>query len=408
MVKQQTGSDKVNLAFISLGGTIGNVYLAKYCNPDDINRIVFAAAAVNGSNLLGDMMKGAVTLDDPKALYNDVLPNMLKLLSEDNLWLGYLGNILMRFIPNKVFSDFLTELTQRVLNEVTGNIMYNCPSMWALVPSNEYKELSAKLISDPAHAALKAKTDAYYEIQKNASERIKQYVANGMDIFVVSGYNLQLPGLVDSYALSSDNIIQSTSTSLGAVLAPAGEALPEDYVPVIDESYISPDRNVDAGAGALPDRTWFVKNQSHLKLQLAVDDTIELCVQILTNKSITDSRVHNGGYPQFNSYRNLVPLKYNLHIIEKLTQQQLDSYSDATRAELQSVYNAGQDVIKQKVWDDSYIAVEKQLETLLDSLGLVYQNTGVNNKPDTKITITKVLSELCNKTCGAHDFYSFF
>ena len=56
MVKEQTGHDKVTIVFISLGGTIGNAYLAKYCNPDDIDRIIYAAAATDGSYLLSDLM----------------------------------------------------------------------------------------------------------------------------------------------------------------------------------------------------------------------------------------------------------------------------------------------------------------------------------------------------------------
>ena len=57
MVKQQTGHDKVSIVFISLGGTIGNAYLAKYCDRDDIDRIVFVAAASDGSYLFSDLFE---------------------------------------------------------------------------------------------------------------------------------------------------------------------------------------------------------------------------------------------------------------------------------------------------------------------------------------------------------------
>lgn len=408
MVKEQTGSDKVNLAFISLGGTIGNVYLAKYCNPDDINRIVFAAAAIDGSALLGDIMRGALTLNNKEDLYNDVLPSMFNFLGKKDLWKAYYGNVLLRFLPNRIFSKLLNDLGERLLDEVGGNIVYNCPSMWALLPSEYYEEMSAKLLSDPARAELKKKTDEYYEIQKNATETIKQYVDDGMDIFVVSGYNLELPGLIDSYSLSSDNIIHSASTSLGAHFAPAGKELPRDYVPVIDESYISPDRNVDAGAGALPDRTWFVRNQSHLTLQGAVEDTIELCVQILTDKNITDARVNNGGYPQFQAYRNLTPIKTYMREINEVRRTSTDVVPEETKEYLLSLNNRAYALIKSRIWDEKECKdLESEMQKTLFELGKISDDPAEKEKNDKKTNNARLVSELITKLFGSRDFYFF-
>ena len=139
----------------------------------------------------------------------------------------------------------------------------------------------------------------------------------GVDIFVICGYDLELLGLVEHYKLSSDNVIQAQSTSIGATFADCGSTLSEDYKPAIDATYISPDGIVDAGTCALPDRTWFIKGQSHLKLQSSVNDVIELCIQLISNYEITDARENNGGYPQFLEYRDLSKIQSLMNKFEK-------------------------------------------------------------------------------------------
>ncbi len=412
MVKQQTGHDKVNLVFISLGGTIGNVYLANFCNPDDIDRVVFAAAAIDGSYLLSDMMNADLTLDNNVALYNDILPNVIALADEDYMWLSYLGNVLLRVLPNSLFSDLLTEAGDRLVTDVLGNILYNCPSMWALVPSEEYPSMSARLISDAKHSALKAKTDAYYKIQSTSAQRLQNYVANGMDIFVVAGYNLELPALVSSYQMSSDNIIHAESTSAGAVFAKAGESLPDSYVPKIDASYLSPGREVDAGAAALPDRTWFIRNQSHLRLQSSVNDTIQLCIDIAVNKDIKNARTQNGGYPQFNDYRDLRKVERFLFSISKLTEQDLAAMNitDEQRSELNAAYKDGMALCAKKVWKDSErVTVEKRLNAIVFELGI--DSVAVDPKKlekTEKLTGTmQFFSDLLTDIYGSRDFYTW-
>ncbi len=187
MVKAQTGHDKVSLVFISLGGTIGNVYLSEHCDPTEIDRVVFAAAAVDGSYLLGDLMAGKSTLGDGNTIYNELIPNLISILAEEYEALAYVGNAVARAIPQELFSDFLNEALTRAVNEVLGKLMHNCPSMWALVPSAMYPELSKQLISDEAHKVLKEKTDKYYKIQKNAAKTVQEMTEKGVDIFVICG-----------------------------------------------------------------------------------------------------------------------------------------------------------------------------------------------------------------------------
>lgn len=403
MVKAQTGHDKVSIVFISLGGTIGNVFLADYCDPEEIDRIVFAAAAIDGSYLLSDLMAGKSTLKENEILYNDLIPNIVALAAEEYMSLAYLGNAVARAIPSELFNEFLDEALTRAVNEVLGKLLRNCQSMWALIPSGEYPALSEAYISDSEHAELKKLTDRYYNIQKNAGATMKKLSDEGMKIFVICGYNLELPALIKHYNLSADNIIQSTSTSVGATFANVGETLPKDYQPAIDASYISPDRIVDAGTCALPDTTFFVKNQSHLKLQSSVNDVIGLCCDLITDKTITDARENSGGYPQFNEYRDLSTL-------ENLMRKIITAGEENVPAEVQEAFNDALKVYESRVWSqDETSKVEEALYTAMYKADMLSKN---DSAPFIKYKllpvlekITKFISEIFRFIFKGHDYW---
>ena len=295
-------------------------------------------------------MDGASTLDNDEVLYNDLIPNIVSIAAEEYMSLAYLGNVVAKAIPSEIFSDFLADALSRGIDEVLAKLMRNCQSMWALVPSGAYPELSKKYISDSDHSALIEMTDEYYDIQLSAAETMQDLTERGVDIFVICGYNLELPALVEHYNLSSDNIIQSQSTSAGATFANVGSVLGDGYTPAINSSYLSPDGIVDAGTCALPDRTWFVKNQSHLKLQSSITDIIEMCVQLVTDKNITDARENNGGYPQFNEYRDLSTVK---KLMEDYSKSDIDSLPEQKRNEVTAAYEDCEKLLESRTWSQS-------------------------------------------------------
>ena len=410
MVKDQTGHDKVNLVFISLGGTIGSTYLSEFCDTDDIDRVVFAAAAVDGSYLLSSLMNADLIFDDPR-LYTSMLPDLMTIVGSEYVWVGYLLNVLIRFIPQKFLSGYLSDVAYEGIHRVLGQLMYNCPSMWALVPSAEYPAMADELIKSDV---LRAKTDRYYEIQKNAANTLRRLTEEGMDIFVICGYDLPLPSILSCYAYSSDNIIQAASTSIGGTIAPYGETLPADYKPAIDERYISPDRRVDAGTCALPDRTWFVKGQSHLTLQAALHDTIELCIQLAINKEITDAQEHNGGYKQFNGYRYTKKLQELMRDYDNLTEEQLAKVSASKKKALEEAYRNGQAELDSMDWDyDRMLECEKAMYTAMYRAKLLV-NQKTADSPFKRYTfpreaekVTRAWSNITEKLFGSRDFVPF-
>ncbi len=410
MVKYQTGHDKVSLIFVSLGGTIANVYLADYIDKSEIDRIVLTAAALDGSYLLSDLMDGKTTFNNGYALYNELIPNIVSIAAEEYMALAYLGNAIARAIPQEVFSDFLQEALEKALDEVLGKCIRNCQSMWALVPSDEYPEMAKKYISDSDHKKLKEMTDRYWNIQKNAKNRLKELDAEGVDIFIITGYNLQLPAAVQHYNQSADVIIHSTSSSAGATFAPYGSSFGKDYKPAIDESYIDPDRLVDAGTCALPNKTFFIKNQSHMKLQKAVNDVIGLCVQLVTDKSITNARENNGGYKQFNEYRDLSTIERLIEVYDNTDKSKL---STSEKEACDNAYDDAKTLLAKREWLQSETdIVEENFYKATEKAGLLWSSADSSVKKYKIVPffekIFKAISDFYTKIFGGKDFWLFF
>ena len=399
LVREQTGHDKVTLCFISLGGTIANVYLSKYITPEKIDRIILAACAIDGSYLLSDLMDANTTLEETEIIYNDLIPNIVELAAEEYISLAYLGNTIARILPEELFKDFLKEALTRAINEDLAKMIRNCQSMWALVPSDVYPELSEKYISDESHATLKAQTDEYYEIQKSAADTLRKLDGEGVDIFVISGYDLELPALVGHYRVSSDNIIQASSTSVGGTFADAGEKLDTSKIENFDSKYLSPDGAAYAGTCALPEKTFLIKGQSHLKLQSSVMDVIELCIQIATDSGLENATDKSQGYPQFNEYRDLSKI---LSLANKY-----NNADESERAPADEAYAKASEMVASRVWSASETKeVEEEFVRAMKKAGLTDDKPFVDYKLLPALEkIFKAISDIYAKIFRGKDFW---
>ena len=413
MVKAQTGHDKVNIVFISLGGAVGTAYLDLFYDEekgideisDDLNRVLFVAAAVDGTTVMSDCFAGNFTLTDFDLLYSDFLPSLLSMFMDSSYgWLGSLLSIVLRFIPQNRIECLETALAATIKDTLISKLFARCSTMWALIPSSEYPELAEMYLTGIDCKPLKEDTDKYYQAQLDNPKQIKAISENtDIDIFNICGYGLDIPAILDSYYTeTSDNIINTSSTSMGAKVAAPGTTLGENYVPAIDSSYISPDGTVDAGAGYLADRTWYVKGQSHLELQ-GSKDVIHQCVQVVLDESITDARVNNGGYPQFNNFRNSKGLNgviYNAGGHDGYDEEKLNAANPTAeqREEFIAAYNNAVAVYNKTVWDaDECDAAIDRLESIMQEIGMV----AAPEESEAEMKFMDIISYLLNGTSKA-------
>ncbi len=326
-VKTVTNSPKINIVPISQGGSIMNALLAIYNEKgrsaaEDFHRIVYLVPALDGSTIIGEVYEYGF-IDEDIELYLEMFP---ALLGEDDV-VSHLINVLIRIMPNADFNTILDVAVEKLIK----NYMRYSTLMWGLCPTDNYIPADtstgrigarAMYLLDEGCEDILRQADWYYnEAQMKSDENILKAKEDGVEIFNVAEYDFQLFHLVDSYDdINADGIIQLDSTSMGAYSVNVNTPLPNDYVPSTkycsnpDHNHISPDRIVDAGAGLLPDTTFYFKGQPHE--QTASNDVIiKLISEILINDSITDV-YSTPRFPQFNGTRKTKSLMNDLKEME--------------------------------------------------------------------------------------------
>ena len=315
MVKRETGHDKVNIAPISLGGTVANGLLEYYsgryegkpCVYDSLNKIVYIVPAVDGSSIVGDVVGLDLAFLDPDYLYNGFLEGLMDEKTAREI------EILLRILPD----DLLMNTLNKVCEHLVKSVIAYCTNMWALVPSENYPALAEKWLSSPEMAKIKEQTDLYYTAQTNRFENLAAAQEAGAKTFNIVDYGVPLYNVGNSWEKeNADGVIDLDSTSMGAVAANVGETLPEGYTQACtkcsnpDHNHISPDNVVDASTCALPDHTFFFAGQAH-ESTARNDIIMVLATELLANDNIEDV-YSDPNFPQFNCGRDTRGLINNL------------------------------------------------------------------------------------------------
>lgn len=292
-VKEKTGSDKVNLVPVSLGGALSIAYFELFAHKHDVKRVMYFVAALGGSHLIGDMV--AKDIDTAMGL------SLIEMFA-DKKTADSLGGLL-KMMPEGVFD----KVVDKALDTLISEVIANSHSMWGIIPPEKYPELSERYISDKAHKKLKERADRFCESRARFPETVRELEKDGVEFFAVCGYGLQLLPLVNSRDMSSDGIIHLSSTTLGALSAPVGEKLtefPEEGRVCTDasHSHLSPDGNVDASYGLWPEKTWYFASQGHDAI--AYNDTaLTVAARVLSDDSFTDI-YSDDGLPQFGTVQD--------------------------------------------------------------------------------------------------------
>ena len=337
LVKEQTGSDKVNLVAISLGGTI----LAAYCDLvmekggdfSDINNVINIVACLNGTDLFADFYARSWNLAD-----EFLMDEYISLICEANGMEPYMESLIkiavQKIIPKEVLYTILTGAMDGILD----TMIVNCPQFWAMVPSDRYEALADRYLVGDEYAVLRAKADRFQEARLDLVPNLKYANANyGVDVFSVAAYGMQYTtgeynffGISGSSATSnSDAIVDIDSASLGATYAIAGQKLESG-------ARLSPDGELDISTCAFPDTTWFFRNQHH---EVGRNDVILRLLANIITEQITDVN-SDPAFPQFNYGRVTRSLTRPGHLLDKAetvianeeglyTQEQIDTVKPA-------------------------------------------------------------------------------
>lgn len=278
-IKKEHNCDKVNLIPVSLGGAVSIAYFDAYGEKNDIKRVLYFVAALQGTYTISDIMALRIKSEQALSLVEFLFPRKVAELLRK----------ILRLLPDKVSNKLMLAAVEGLIETA----ILHCPSLWSTIPPTEYDCLSKKLLSDGKFSELKAKTDRFYSAQKNFPEYIKTLEAQGTKFFAIAGYGLQLLPIVKSDSISSDGVINISSASMGATAAKLGEKLK-----VTDNNdCISPDKTIDASTSLWKDSVWYFKNQQHD--DTAYNDTaLNIAAKALSDDSFT-SVYSDPNFPRF-------------------------------------------------------------------------------------------------------------
>lgn len=295
MVLEKTGAKKVNLLPISLGGTIFTAFCEQFTNTQKVNTVVNVVPVLNGTQAVTDMFNRNFDVS-AEFWYNEGIPMILSEWTEYGELLGHFVNLMLRSLPADVNAAMLTKIYDSLFN----NLVVNTPQFWSMVNRESYPALAEKYLSDAEHSAVKVKTDAFYRAQMNLEKNIKTMQANGVKINIIAGYSLHTGDerynffrlMGNSNKVNGDGVINIESTTLGATAALPGEKLTSG-------ERLSPDGEIDASTGVLPDNTWYFYNMHH---EDAANNApvINLAVALMYSHDVENVNSNPEKYPQFN------------------------------------------------------------------------------------------------------------
>lgn len=292
-VLQYTGAEKVNLYCVSHGGQVASTYLNLYGKADahKLNNVLLTVPAIGGAGIAYDFFSRDIDF------------------GEDNL---------MRFIENGMMfeTDILHWLTAEENLDFLDDIIYYLQpyfnqvmgywgSMWDFVPAENYDELKAQYLDPVASEKFIAKSDYFhYEVLPDMWAKLQDCIDAGINVYIIAGCgNNDIAGC----NVNSDAIIP-THSSTGSDCADFGMRFNDGYVTKNticgdkSHNHLSPDMEIDASTGYLPEQTWYIKGLYH-GMTLKSDYGEALITQLMFTDELASVHTYRE-FPQFHTDTN--------------------------------------------------------------------------------------------------------
>ena len=362
VVLPKSPNGQVKLCHISLGGTIAINYLETY--PEDyelIKKMVFVIPAIDGSDIIGDLLTGNLSVFyDDNTLYEDLL---VTLLGETPL--AYALNMVLRILPTDVLKSALGGLA----NGLVDVAALRSTMIWALCPDAYYEEAKAMWLEDNEDlTGILEDVEYFMNARANFEENLFALRETGCEIFNLACYDVNLFPLCKEYKTkNADRVIHAASPAMGATFADLGETLGEGYEAVgtycdnPDHNHLSPDGVVDATTGLLPCTTWYFKAQAHEQLP-ENDVALALAIRVMADNNMKDV-YSNPAYPQFNEGRLTFNARDNIEAWNEadksnLTAEEIDAITAAVE-KVEALLN--ETIVDQAAWKAADAELEKAL-----------------------------------------------
>lgn len=326
-VKAEHNCKKVSIFAMSMGGAITNAYLSKY-GCDSLKNVVYGSTAFLGVDLVGQLFTGDIDINIISLL------TYFATFAEGQKNMGLVAKIVNALneaakqdgmeSTDAFIKKNIEAIKDSVFKTVFKDVFTTFYGIWSLVPADKFDDAvkTIKGYVDLSDSFIEKATE-YIKIQKNAENLIKKSMAQGTEIYIIGAYGYAGIPLTSASSSHTDTLIDTYHMTGKCVVAPFGKTLEDvgDYP--YDNAcgnkshyHISTDGVINAGVGMLPDRTWIIKNMTHVEFA-SEHQSSDLAVFVVTSENpinvYSDAR-----YPQFTELNRktgkLVSLTQNVTI----------------------------------------------------------------------------------------------
>ncbi len=357
-VKANSRKEQVSIISEGFGSSVATAYIAEYYEnaTADIDNFVTVNSAALGTSLIGDLFTGRLT--------RSIMPS--KVRATESAFIRYVNDFsdnpvtwfagwLSLYILNKNWEtyDFITAVNAmmgHVVDPLYDNylrdMLKDFTGLWAMVPTDYYEEaMDFMFMSDDStygdyNSDLQERIQAYKNIQESSAEILNKAKSEGININVVSSWDIQLIPIGDNSAsdeelfgisAQSDGLIDTYYSSFGGWTIPLndvgaaaqnkdqrnteGECENHNHLNAVYDT-LNPEHSagaichyLDASTCALPDNTWFIRNMKHGTFDTASNSMDFLEYLATAEKTIT---VYSGSgiYRQFMACNRYVKPHY--------------------------------------------------------------------------------------------------
>ena len=285
--------DKVNIVNCSMGGVMTVGYLTKY-GCEKVNRLICVSSTWCGTYVTSDLLQGKVVIDET------ILYSYLLHLNDNFAFRGLIKALKFTGaikLVTKLAGKFVANNKDQVFDEMMIPIFGNMLSVWALVLPDDYDACIKYVFERPgtreARAEFIAKADELQEMMRNRDAMIKNAVAEGLEIEVVTSYNSAVAPVYERSYVNGDAALETPLMSGYATIAPLGKTLENADT---SSPYVSPDKVCDSSSALYPDNTWIIKDAPHVSGSYGTDSAEFYMWLLSADKPDVNS---NADYPAF-------------------------------------------------------------------------------------------------------------
>ena len=303
---------KVDIVARCYGANLVSTYLAQNDDVTDmVDDVIMYIPSTEGIGLIGRIFSGKIELNS-KAI-NEYVNELLKYenIIDDSFVKNFIDVFLliseqieMLDMGADMVQDLIDNIREDFIAPIIRNSYGSFPSFWAMVPDEYFQDAvdfiySTDELREEYAGTIELITAYHDNIQVNSRETLAAHAEKGLNINVISKYNLPSAPLFGKANPMADAIAETTLTSFGATTADFGKTLGTSYISAMtneSRKYLSADEKIDASTCLFPEKTWFIKNCYHdyfeAEALYTFLDTILTCEEDATIDTFAE-------YPQF-------------------------------------------------------------------------------------------------------------